>query len=132
MACKDRYATESNIRTLVELIKIEFGQYFTSDEVLSEINKAVSGISSISFKKVSVLPEKGETNVIYLVPHVGSEKDSYDEYIWIEEDSSYELLGTLDTDLSIATEEDIENGYDINIKPYLNKTVNIVVGDAHE
>ena len=68
---------------------------YTKTEVSNLINAAVSG----RFQKVNALPAQGEANVIYLVPKATVLVDNiYDEYIW--EDSSWELIGDTQIDLS--------------------------------
>ena len=61
------------------------------------------GPPGISFTAVVVteLPAVGESNKLYLVAHTSVETPNiYDEYIWIEESSNYEMLGTTTVDLT--------------------------------
>lgn len=95
------YFDESNLETLLGLLKSTFEKYATLEGVETSINSAIKGISGISFKKEDVLPESGETGVIYLIPNNSEEdKNVYNEYFWNEEDSKFELLGNTKTDLS--------------------------------
>lgn len=131
---KPRYATESNIRILINLIKTALSEYLTDEEITQAINDAIKGISTISFKKVVVLPDTGESNFIYIVPNNSDkEKNLYDEYMWISEDSQFELIGTVDMseiDLSdyVTKTELSEKGYITSkqltqkLEPFLLKT----------
>lgn len=65
---------------------------------LNAINDAISDITGFEFQVVNTLPVTGSNGVIYLVAHTHSERDIYDEYIWVTD--KYERLGTLDVDLS--------------------------------
>ena len=60
--------------------------------------------SSLEVKKVDSvedMPVPGKSNFIYFVPSSKtSSKNVYDEYIWVASTNSFELLGTLSTDLS--------------------------------
>lgn len=93
-----KYATEDNIRYLIMLIKDELNNYVTDDEFRLEIDKLSSLDFSLSFEKVQNLPNKGEPNVIYIVPNGKSENNNvYDEYFWYEEDQKFELFGSTET-----------------------------------
>lgn len=114
MAEKKRFATESNIRILVGLIKNQLQEYLTDEQITEVINEAIRGISGISFKKEDQLPDSGETGIIYLIPNSSSqEKNVYDEYFWSVEDSQFELLGTTAIDLQdyVTKTELSDKGY---------------------
>jgi hypothetical protein len=49
---------------------------------------------------VDELPLAGEKMTLYLVSKGGESPDVYDEYIWIEQTSSFEFLGTTAVDLT--------------------------------
>lgn len=52
---------------------------------------------------VSSLPAIGESGVLYLIRKQGASGNNvYDEYIWIEDDSKYELLGQTDFDIDLS------------------------------
>lgn len=53
--------------------------------------------SKTSFEKVDSLPDVGKPNIVYLVANGGSDDNVYDEYFWIEDDSRFELFGTVKT-----------------------------------
>lgn len=131
MGCKKRYATEDNIRTLIELLKDKFENYLTEEEFM----KILSEIPSISFEVVPFLPEVGKTNVIYLISqNYDSASNIYDEYFWIKDYGRFELIGTARfggdfSDFIIANDEEVRSGFEKEIEPYLNKSVNIKVGE---
>lgn len=60
---------------------------------------------------VDVLPEIGESGFLYLVRREDSEiGDWCDEYIWLEEETAYEHIGSNRVDLSdYYTKEEIDN-----------------------
>lgn len=74
----------------------------TSTQVQNAINSAISGITGIDFLVVTELPTAGEKGTIYLVKHSHSDtQDTYDEYIWITDDTShFEKIGNTDVDLT--------------------------------
>lgn len=75
--------------------------YYKKSETYTkeEINGLIGSTSSINFKVVDLLPETGESNIIYLVPSSKQEENNVkDEYIWINE--SWELIGSTKIDLS--------------------------------
>lgn len=50
---------------------------------------------------VDELPEVGDPTIIYLVPSDDGEAPNvYEEYIWLEDEERYEMIGTTDIDLS--------------------------------
>lgn len=72
---------------------------------INELKGLVDSLESVSFSVVSTLPATGEANVIYLVPNEESGEESgagnfYEEYVWIDSESRYEIIGTTDIDLS--------------------------------
>lgn len=75
---------------------------------ISSIGKDIGSITEIDFKKVAKLPETGEKGIIYLVQDKHSEKDLYDEYMWLGD--SWEKLGNTDIDLTqYATKDEIKD-----------------------
>lgn len=70
------------------------------------------------FKVVSVLPDTGEENYIYIVPATNpAAGDQHDEYMWVNE--AWELVGTLDIDLSDYYNKD---EIDVLIQDFLTET----------
>ena len=86
---------------------------FTNDANYQTESDVASMIASIPQFKLSIvdsLPETGEKMTLYLVPKGGESPDVYDEYIWIEQTSSFEHLGSTAVDLSdyyTKTEADV-------------------------
>lgn len=59
---------------------------------------AIKNVSNFNAEIVSVLPETGSTNVMYLVPKATSgDANVYDEYLYIN--NTWELIGTTGVDL---------------------------------
>ena len=90
------YQTAENVETTIA------GKgYQTSAQVQSAINTALSDITGIDLQVVSSLPTTGTKGVIYLVAHSHSDEgDIYDEYVWVESNSSFEKIGNTDVDFS--------------------------------
>lgn len=96
-----KYATEDNIRSLIALIRDELSNYVTKDEFENPSfgDSSGSGTSSNKFtvqKVGSIDGISGESGIIYLVERdfVNFESNNrYDEYIWIEDEMRFELLG---------------------------------------
>lgn len=72
----------------------------TKSQVDSAINSAIGTVTSIKIKVVTALPQTGEEGVIYLIKHTHSSGDTYDEYLWIAETTSFEKIGNTDIDLT--------------------------------
>lgn len=72
--------------------------YQSKEEIQKLINDAVGKITGIDFKIVDSLPTTGVKGTIYLLGNGGSNKNIYDEYIYVG--SSWEKIGTTDIDLS--------------------------------
>ena len=67
----------------------------------SEVNSIVNNLSSFEISVVQVLPKKGNSSTIYLMlASDGSGDDIYDEYLWIQETSKFEKIGTTRIDLT--------------------------------
>lgn len=123
---KYKFATESNIKVLIQLFKQKLGDYLTDDEIQSAINEAIADVAHVKFEKVDILPAIGETNVIYLVPNSSTEESNvYDEYFWSSTDEQFELFGTTQMDLSgYLTEDDFESITDAEITNLWNSVMN--------
>lgn len=65
-----------------------------------DIMQAIASIPQFSLSIVNELPLAGEKMTLYLVQKEGTNNDVYDEYIWIEQTSSFEHLGTTAVDLT--------------------------------
>lgn len=70
-----------------------------SKAVYDYVTSALANIERFSAIIVSVLPDTGETNKLYLVPKPSAESgNGYDEYLYIN--GTWELIGSTDIDLS--------------------------------
>ena len=86
-----------------------------SKAVYDYVVSAVANIERFSAVIVSVLPESGEINKMYLVPKTaGTPDDGYDEYLFI--DSKWEKVGTTNIDLT---------GY-LKKEPYGNTALSVL------
>ena len=72
----------------------------TNEYVDQKIEEVSKQIVYFDFIIVDELPEIGQSNHIYLVPHIQGDKNIYDEYIWIESVKSFEFIGKTEVDLS--------------------------------
>lgn len=72
--------------------------YQTKSQVNTLIADAIGDITGISYNVVQILPTTGQPGVIYLVSNSGSNPNSYDEYIYVND--KFEKIGTTDVDLS--------------------------------
>ena len=66
----------------------------------TDIMQAIASIPQFKLSIVDELPSTGEKMTLYLVPKEGTDNDVYNEYIWIEQTSSFEHLGTTAVDLT--------------------------------
>lgn len=89
------YALKGDVPTLVSQLQND-SDYATKMEVM----QAIASIPQFKLSIVDVLPETGEKMVLYLVPKVGTENDIYNEYIWIENTNTFELVGSTAVDLT--------------------------------
>lgn len=99
---KDDYVkrglTDNQIElTEEELAKIKAYLKFADN---TDILTAIASIPQFKFSIVSNLPETGEKMTLYLVPKTGADNDVHNEYVWIEEESKYEYIGTTAVDLT--------------------------------
>lgn len=85
--------------TIAEDLEIN-GTTYTYEQLLDGegISDLFSPTGSLSYKIVDELPQTGTNGVMYLVPNG---EDSYTEYLWIEDEERYEMLGDVgDIDLT--------------------------------
>ena len=92
---KGDYALVSDIPTLVSELQND-SNFATQTQVM----QAIAAIPQFALSIVNELPATGAKMVLYLVPKEGTEKDIYNEYIWIEQTSSFEFIGTTAVDLT--------------------------------
>lgn len=90
------YALKSEIPTKVSS--------FTNDanyQTYTDVAGMIASIPQFELKIVDALPSSGQKMVLYLVPKTSAGGDDiYDEYIWIESTSTFELVGSTTVDLS--------------------------------
>ena len=71
------------------------------------VHSAIAGLTGFHFEIVQVLPEEGETNVIYLVLKSQSQSGNvYTEYAWIN--NNWEILGDTAIELEYLTKKNFE------------------------
>ena len=92
---KGNYALVENVPTQVSELEND-SNYATQTQVM----QAIASIPQFSISLVDELPLAGEKMTLYLVSKGGESPDVYDEYIWIEQTSSFEFLGTTAVDLT--------------------------------
>ena len=77
--------------------------YYSKTETYTqaEVNNLIGQIKTIQISVVESLPETGQSNIIYLVDKTSSQTSNvYDEYIWVDDTSSFEKIGDTEIDLS--------------------------------
>lgn len=92
---KGNYALVEDIPTLVS--ELENDSNFATQ---TQVMQAIASIPQFKLSIVEELPLAGEKMTLYLVPKEGANNDIYDEYIWIEQTTSFEHLGTTAVDLT--------------------------------
>lgn len=97
-----KYATEDNIRSLITLIRDELSNYVTKEEFGSSGPSSGSSGSTTTTSPgftIEILDtidgQTGKPGIIYLVNRGAGEsvENQYNEYIWMEDDNRFELLG---------------------------------------
>lgn len=103
--------------------------YYTKSNTYNktEVNSLISAIKTIHFEVVQTLPEQGESNIIYLVPHSHGTGDSYDEYAWVSVSGTYqwEKIGNTDIDLSNY----VQKTFTVNGKALNGSGITLVAAD---
>ena len=87
--------------------------YYLKSETYTktEVQQLIASIPQFSVVVVQTLPVTGERMVLYLVPKDGEAPDVYNEYIWVEDENEFELLGSTAVDLDgYATETYVDTG----------------------
>ena len=70
-------------------------------QTASDVAGMIASIPQFEIKIVEELPTTGQKMVLYLLPKTSKSGDNiYDEYIWIEKTSSFELVGSTTVNLS--------------------------------
>lgn len=117
---KDDYALKSEIPTKSSELDND-SNYTTQTEVLA----LIASIPQFKLSIVEALPEVGEKMILYFVPKKGTENDIYDEYVWIEQNSNFEFLGSTAIDLTdYAKKEELNAKQDILVSGTNIKTIN--------
>lgn len=92
---KGDYATNDSLaKGLAQ--KQPIGDYATQTQVM----QAIAAIPQFKLSIVNDLPEIGTKMTLYLVPKDGTDNDVYNEYIWLDDLSKFEFLGTTAVDLT--------------------------------
>lgn len=101
----------------------------------SEINTLIGNITTMSVEIVSSLPANNiKTNTIYLVAKNGSDKDIYNEYLYVN--SKWELIGNTAMDLTgYARTEDIPDVSNLvtgdEMQLYVNEMLGVIENGAY-
>lgn len=78
-------------------VEINGTVYSIDDYIDGTATQDLYTATGLRFEVVEELPDEGQSGVIYLVPN---EDDTYDEYIWLEDEERFERVGNTDVDLS--------------------------------
>ena len=89
------FAQTKDIPTLLSQLKNDLGY-----QTLADVMGIIASIPQFKISIVNDLPITGEKMTLYLVPKEGTDEDIYGEFIWIEETSEFELIGTTAVDLT--------------------------------
>ena len=92
---KGNYALIDDVPTQVS--ELENDSNFATQ---TQVMQAIASIPQFKLSIVDALPQTGEKMVLYFVPKDGEAPDIYNEYVWIEQTSSYEFLGSTAVDLT--------------------------------
>lgn len=75
--------------------------FFCNFATVEDLEAAISKLNSLTPKVVDELPPVGESGILYLVPSTdASGEDQSKEYIWLEQENRFELVGSTGVDLS--------------------------------
>lgn len=89
--------------------------YYLKSETYTktEVQALIASIPQFRVVVVQSLPVTGERMVLYLVPKEGEAPDVYNEYIWVEDENEFELLGSTAVDLTGYAKESwvLNQGY---------------------
>lgn len=87
-------------------VEINGTVYSIDDYIDGTATQDLYTATGLRFEVVEELPDEGQSGVIYLVPN---EDDTYDEYIWLEDEERFERVGNTDVDLSdYYTKEEVD------------------------
>lgn len=75
--------------------------FFCNFATVEDLEAAISKLNSLTPKVVDELPPVGESGILYFVPSTdASSEDQSKEYIWLEQENRFELVGSTGVDLS--------------------------------
>lgn len=75
--------------------------FFCNFATVEDLEAAISKLNSLTPKVVDELPPVGESGILYFVPSTdASGEDQSKEYIWLEQENRFELVGSTGVDLS--------------------------------
>lgn len=75
--------------------------FFCNFATVEDLEAAISKLNSLTPKVVDELPPVGESGILYFVPSTdASGEDQSKEYIWLEQENRFELVGSTGADLS--------------------------------
>ena len=127
-----------NTTRIIKLDKVEVIDNLNSDNTQAALSanqgkvlKAlIDSINVLRFQIVDELPETGENGIIYLVPTKDEQEETniYEEWVWIETENRYELIGSLgqievDDTLSEVSTNPVQNKIITEALNRLNKKV---------
>lgn len=83
-------------------LRNELKDYIVKEDLDPQVNHILDYNNYARFKVLptSMLPAKGENNVLYLKPKSRTEKNNFYEYIWVDRTNTFELIGARDIDTS--------------------------------
>lgn len=93
------------------------------DARLRTVEAAIGGEAQIHFNVVDELPANGSVGVIYLKPSGGGTGNTYNEYLWVDDQHGYELIGGTAVDLSGYAKTTDLNNYALKTDTVLNTTL---------
>lgn len=127
-----------NTTRIIKLDKVEVIDNLDSDNTQAALSanqgkvlKAlIDSINVLKFQIVAELPETGKNGIIYLVPAEDEQEETnvYEEWVWIETENRYELIGSLgqievDDTLSEVSTNPVQNKIITEALNRLNKEV---------
>lgn len=91
--------------------KFDTNDIVVINSTLKYLEDKIDSIPNIRFKLVESLPDVGEDNIIYMIlSPTPTERNQYDEYIWLSSKQRYERWGSIDTEGNII----VNNAFTFN------------------
>lgn len=96
--------------------------------ITNAITDIVGNSTHIGFEVVEnfeSLPQTGTVGIFYLIPNKSTDNNKYDEYIWIQKNASYELIGQIQSEIDLS-------GYlkKTDISPLSNSEILDIINNA--